>query len=160
MSCSADVTVARVSRGRVLDPPAYWDGLSWQADPARAVGVMPYGARRINPTQVTWTGEEFLAVTKEGDWLGNTIYLDRAPTAHGPWSTYARVPAIPKCEPSVCNTYFASWISPSRPGGNLTIGLSHNRWDGRRTPVYRPTFLSVPPPGDFPWAVCCSVVQC
>ncbi len=159
-SCSADVTVGRVPRGRVLDPPAYWDGASWQSDPARAVTVMPKGRRVINPAQVMWTGDEFLAVTKEGDWLGSTIYLDRAPAAQGPWSNYGRMPAIPKCAPSVCNTYFASWIPPVLPGGDLVVGLSHNRWDGRPSSVYRPTFLQVPTPGDHPFALRCSLVDC
>ncbi len=158
--CSADVRVGRVPRGRILDPPTYWDGTSWQADPARAVPVIAKGQRKINPTQVRWIGGEFLAVTKEGDWLGSTIYLDAAPTAHGPWTNYARIPAIPKCAPNECNTYFASWIPPFQPGGGLTIGLSHNRWDGRFSPVYRPTFLTVPPPGEFSLAMRCSLVDC
>lgn len=159
-SCASDVTVARVPRGRVMDPPTYWDGTAWQADPARAESVMPTGLRRINPSQVMWTGSQFLAVTKEGDWLGNTIYLDHAPTAHGPWSNYARVPAIPKCSANVCNTYFASWIPPIAPAGGLVVGLSHNRWDGMVSPVNRPTFIPVPPPGDYPFATRCSLVQC
>ena len=27
--------------------------------------------------------------------------------------------------------------------GNVVIGLSHNRWDGGRSAVYRPTFRSI-----------------
>lgn len=159
-SCSADVTVARVPRGRVLDVPQYWDGTTWQADPARAAPVMPTGWRKINPTQVVWTGSEFLAVTKEGDWFGNTIYLDRAPTATGPWTTYARVPAPLKCERTTCNNYFASWIPSNGVDGPLVVGLSHNRWDGQLSDINRPTFSYMPPPGAFPLAARCSMVQC
>lgn len=158
LSCSDEVTVGRVARGRVLDPLDYWDGTSWQPDPGRAVPVMPSGRRQINPSQVMWNGSEFLSVTKEGDWLGSTIYLDRAPAAHGPWTNYARMPATPKCAPNVCNTYFASWIP--QPGGGLVVGLSHNRWDGVVTPVNRPTFAEVPPPAEFPLAMRCSLVDC
>jgi hypothetical protein len=37
-------------------------------------------------------GACWIAVTKVGDWFGGRIYLDRAPTAHGPWRTAAVLP--------------------------------------------------------------------
>lgn len=159
-SCSANVSVARVRRGRVLDPPQYWDGQRWQGDPNRAVAVIPTTGREINPTQVRFTGEEFVAVTKEGDWFGTTIFLDRAPRAEGPWSTYARLPARPKCAPLTCNTYFASWVPWNDGSGEFLVGLSHNRWDGRLSTINRPTFFTVPRPGTYPFAARCSLVEC
>ena len=41
------------------------------------------------------------------------------------------------------NTYFASIIDIDPASGSLIIGLSHNRWDGRQSSVYRPTFQTL-----------------
>ncbi len=160
LDCAAAVTVARVPKGRMLQPPTYWDGSSWQADPARAVPVIPMAGRSINPSQVRWTGSGFVAVTKVGDWFGTTVFLDRAPAAQGPWQTYARIRVDPKCDPLECNTYFASWVPTSMTGSRWMIGLSNNRWDGAVSEINRPTFLVVPPPGQFSLAARCSRVQC
>ena len=46
-----------------------------------------------------WTGSEFVAVTKVGDWFGTTVFLDRAPAAQGPWTTYARDARGPEMRP-------------------------------------------------------------
>jgi hypothetical protein len=160
LSCSANVTVARVPKGQVLQTPTYWDGTTWQLDASRARAVIPTTGRSVNPSQVRWTGSEFVAVTKVGDWFGTTVFLDRAPAAQGPWTTYARVRVNPKCDPNVCNTYFASWVPFNVSGGQWMIGLSNNRWDGRISEINRPTFLTVPPPGQFALAARCSRVQC
>lgn len=160
LACSADVTVARVPAGRVLDRPQYWDGNTWSLDAAAAVPVFPTDGRRINPAQVRRDGDGFVAVTKEGDWFGTTIHLERAPNAEGPWTTYARVPAMPKCAREICNTYFASWVPGVGPTGGHVIGLSHNRWDGRLSTINRPTFFEVPAPGAAALAYRCAVVDC
>ncbi len=160
LSCSSNVTVARVPKGQVLQSPSYWDGATWQPDAARAKPVIPSAGRSVNPSQVRWTGSEFVAVTKVNDWFGTTVFLDRAPAAQGPWTTYARMRVDPKCDPTVCNTYFASWVPFNVSGGQWMIGLSNNRWDGRVSEINRPTFLTVPPPGQFALAARCSRVQC
>ncbi len=160
LSCSANVTVGRVPKGQVLERPSYWDGSTWQPDATLAAPVMPTRNRSVNPSQVRWTGSEFVAVTKADDWYGTTIHLDRAPAAQGPWSTYARIRAVPKCDPTVCNTYFASWVPPSVSAGQYVIGLSHNRWDGQVSAINRPTFFDVPPPGAFSLAMRCSWIDC
>jgi hypothetical protein len=160
LTCSSDVTVGRVPKGRVLTAPTYWDGTTWQADASRAIAVMPTTSRSVNPSQIRWTGTEFVAVTKAGDWFGTTIYLDRAPSAQGPWTNYARVRANPKCAPDTCNTYFASWVPPNVTGGAFVVGLSHNRWDGALSSINRPTFFTVPPPSTFALAMRCSWITC
>lgn len=157
--CVDDVYVARVRRGQVLDRPTYWDGTSWQSDPRRARSVSPTGGA-IAPSQVRWDGDEFVAVTKDGDWFGDTILFSRAPNAHGPWTTYARVPAVPKCDRTVCNTYFASWIPLTDARGFDVIGLSHNVWGGRLSWVNRPSYLAIAPPGQASRAGRCSRVDC
>ena len=121
---------------------------------------MPTHGRSVNPSQIMFTGGEYVAVTKVGDWFGTTIFLDRAPAPQGPWRTYARVRAVPKCDPTTCNTYFASWVPLSITGGSFVVGLSHNRWDGQISSVNRPTFFTVPAPGLFALGTRCSLVAC
>lgn len=147
-SCSARVTVGRVPRGRLWEVPSYWDGRDWQRDRSRAVGVIPTfvgdRARSINPTQVWFDGDGFVAVTKDADWWGDTIHLDRAPRAQGPWTTYHSFVAPVRND--LCNTYFASFVPWREPDGSLIVGLSNNRWDEPCSVDYRPSFFTVPPP--------------
>ena len=161
LSCSDRVTVGRVPSGRVFDAPAYWDGASWVSDARRAVPVMPTERRSINPSQIRWNGREFVAVTKVDDWFGSTLHLDRAPSAEGPWTTYARMGVSPRCAPDLCNSYFASWVpQASRDTDRYVVGLSHNRWDGRLSTFNRPTFFTVPAPDRYALATRCDEVGC
>jgi hypothetical protein len=145
--CAASLTVARVA-GHDLDrAPEYWDGRDWVADPAAAADVAPHtgpdGERRtVNPSQVRRFSDAWLAVTKEGDWWGSTIYLDTAPAPAGPWTTGATLAAEPLGPTDTFNTYFASF-GPSS-GDSIVVGVSNNRWDGRQSDAYRPTFRDVP----------------
>jgi hypothetical protein len=141
--CTPYVTVARVPRGRFDQPPRYWNGATWGTDPNAAVAVIPTAGRMVNPTQVRYEGGRFIAVTKEGDWWGDTIYLDVAPTAAGPFTTYATLKVTPRC--ADCNTYFASFL-PGRVNGRLQLGLSNNSFEGPFTGWYSPTFLTAPAP--------------
>ncbi|HEY7627462.1 MAG TPA: hypothetical protein VH761_10355 [Ilumatobacteraceae bacterium] len=141
LGCSADVYVARVHRGHLEEPPSYWNGAAWTSDASAAAPALPRAGRAINPAQVRWTGREFVAVTKVGDWWGNTVVVDVAPSAHGPWTTTTTLKVDPLCDK--CNTYFASIVTPSGSSGDLTIGLSNNRWDGRRSAAYHPTLMTV-----------------
>jgi hypothetical protein len=127
--------------------PKYWNGVRWTARPGRAVNIAPrrgpFGeARTINPMQIAHVGGCWIAATKVGDWFGPWIYLDRAPTPHGPWRTASVIPATTLGPPSTHNTYFASIIAIR--GGSVVVGLSNNRWDGRFSSAYRPTFESIP----------------
>lgn len=142
--CSADVTVARVPRGAFSETPQYWDGVTWGDDGAAAVPVIPTEGRPVNPTQVArWNGR-FVAVTKVGDWWGDTVVLDVAPEASGPWTTYDTVEVAPECDR--CNTYFASIVPYGADESSFVIGLSSNAWSGELTEHYTPTFLRVPAP--------------
>lgn len=140
-SCAGRVTVARVPRGDLGSRPQYWQGTGWGPDPARAVAVIPTSEdRQVNPTQVHHDGSRFVAVTKEGDWWGDTIYVDAAPAAQGPWRTIAAIPVPPRC--SICNTYFASFLAPPAPG-RLVIGLSNNVFPGNDLTAYFPSILEL-----------------
>lgn len=150
-SCSTDITVARVPRGRPLDQPTYWDGANWQGDAGRAASIIDSAGRRINANQFEWTGASFVSVNKEGDWWGDTILLSRSPEPTGPFEIYDAIAAPVKC--SECNSFFASWV-PERAvgptGTSYVISLSHNRWDGVVTSLYRPTFHRVDAPPFLP----------
>jgi hypothetical protein len=143
-SCSSRVTVARVPKGRLLAAPTYWAGRGWSADPSSAVPIIETKNRMVNATQFVRVANTWMAITKVGDWWGDRILIERAERAVGPYSVVSVIPAVPKCVRD-CNTYFASWI-PSSQAGQLTYGLSHNRWDGIASVVYRPTFGAIPAP--------------
>ena len=142
--CSSIVTVARVPRGQLLAPPMYWTGSGWRPDPAAAVPVIETAGRTVNATQIVRANNNWMAITKVGDWWGDRILVERASRAVGPFRIVADIAAVAKCAVD-CNTYFASWI-PSPDPTRLVFGLSHNRWDGIATDVYRPTFVSVSAP--------------
>ena len=140
-SCAGRVTVGRVPRGDLGTRPEYWTGSGWGGDASRAVPVIPQtDVRIVNPTQVHHDGTRFVAVTKEGDWWGDTIYVDVAPAAQGPWRTIATVPLTPRC--SICNTYFASFVATPTPG-RLLIGLSNNTFPAIDLTGYFPTLLEL-----------------
>lgn len=105
---------------------------------------MQTAGRMVNATQIVRSNSSWMAITKVGDWWGDRILVERASRAIGPFTIVADIAAIPKCAID-CNTYVASWI-PSPDPTRLVIGLSHNRWDGIATEVYRPTFASVEAP--------------
>ena len=150
-SCSTDITVARVRRGNLFDPLQYWDGSGWQPDPSRARPIIPADGRRINANQFEWTGERFVSVNKEGDWWGDTIYLAASSSATGPFRIYDEIPAPVKCPE--CNSFFASWLPAAaarRTDDRFVMSLSHNRWDGVISSLYRPTFHRVAAPPHLP----------
>ncbi len=143
--CAAHVRVARVPRGRLNVRPTYWNGSRWTSRPGRAVSIAPRRgpsgeARDVNPMQIGLVNGCWISVTKVGDWYGDKIYLDHAPSPVGPWRTAAVIPATP-LGPSH-TTYFASLIASSAT--TRIIGLSNNRWDGHLSSEYRPTFIAVP----------------
>ena len=126
------------SARQLLAAPTYWTGSGWRPDPAAAVPVMQTAGRMVNASQIVRSNNSWMAITKVGDWWGDRILVERASRAIGPFTVVADMAAVPKCAVD-CNTYFASWI-PSPDPTRLIFGLSHNRWDGIATEVYRPTF--------------------
>lgn len=143
-TCGPDVTVARIPHSDFSATPEYWNGATWASDPAGAVPVIPSEGRSVNPAQVGLLDGQFVAVTKVGDWWGDTIYLDVAPTAEGPWRTYATETVTPECE--TCNSYFASILPYGADENSFVVGLSVNTWGGDDLDHYSPTFLRVQAP--------------
>ncbi len=143
-SCASRVTVGRVPKGMMLATPTYWTGRGWSADPAAAAPILETADRMVNASQFVRVANVWMAITKVGDWWTDRIVIERAERAVGPYSVVTSMLVTPKCALD-CNTYFASWI-PSSLTGQLVYGLSHNRWDGIASDVYRPTFAAVPAP--------------
>ncbi len=143
-SCSNRVTVGRVPKGQVFATPSYWSGRGWQPDPSAAVPVIGTEGRMVNASQIVLSNNNWMAITKVDDWWGDRILIEQSDRPTGPFRIVGEIAAVPKC-PVDCNTYFASWI-PSPDVGLLMYGLSHNRWDGIASTVYRPTFANVGAP--------------
>jgi hypothetical protein len=108
------------------------------------VPVIPTAGRSVNPTQVGLFDGRFVAVTKEGDWWGTTVYLDTAPAPEGPWTTYTAFALDPPCDE--CNTYFASIVPYGADAGSFIVTLSVNTWSGTDLDHYVPMFLRVDAP--------------
>ena len=143
-SCTAVVTVARIPRGEFDALPEYWNGSTWSSDSSSAVPVIETEGRSVNATQVAVLDGRFVAVTKVGDWWGNTIALDTAAAPEGPWHTYGEIEVEADC--ARCNTYFASFVPFGQRTDSVMIGLSRNTFDGDDLDRYSPRFLRVPTP--------------
>ncbi len=162
-SCTDRVTLGRVPLGALFEVPEYWDGSSWTSDRSNATPVIPRSGRFSSPTQILHKNGRWLALTKVDDWWGSEIVVESAVHPAGPYTLVQRLEAERKCADE-CNTYFSSWIDGQnlqRPGDPLIISLSHNRWDGEASHVYRPTYLHVSPPTDQPTsAMRCALGHC
>ena len=146
--CAENVRVARVPLGELSTVPEYWNGVAWNSDRSTAapvIGAATTGAG-VNPAQVMWDGTAFLAIVKEGDWWGTDIVVASSAAPTGPFEVRTRITQPLRCEPAICNTYFASWLPWRESPTTLPWGLSNNRWDGAFSDVYRPTFHAVPAP--------------
>ena len=151
--CATRVTVGRVPRGQLLAAPEYWNGSMWQGDPALAAPIVPTAGRIAHATQIVWTGASFVSIDKLDDWWGDTIVFGRSSTAAGPFVEFDRVTEPLKCAAFECNTFFASWVpwaAAERPARTLGWTISHNRWDGEISAMYRPSFHTVAAPQFMP----------
>jgi hypothetical protein len=140
--CADRMTVARVPRGQFDQPPAYWNGSTWDADPAAAVNIVP-GDRLVNASQMYMLNGKWVAITKVGDWFGTKIVIDVASQPQGPYTNVRTIATPPKCDG--CNTYFASLLPFRGSDGSLLIGLSNNVFGPLDLSRYHPTFFATPP---------------
>ena len=151
-SCMPHTYLARVPLGHFDVAPEYWNGTGWSANAGSAAPVFSRGA--ANPMSVQFFGDVFVSVTKADDWWGTVIYVDRAPTPQGPWTTVQSIDVLKdrKCNAN-CGNYSAFLMPWLDGAGNMTVGLSNggvfalwlaNGW------LYRPTFYSVNVPAPLP----------
>jgi hypothetical protein len=75
------------------------------------------------------------------------VQVFTAPSAQGPWTKVYDIPVAAKCDPAVCNTYWASWVPWRDPVTGLMIWqISNNVWNGLNMTIYRPSTYSLPRP--------------
>lgn len=141
--CVQDVTVARVPRGRFEQPLQYWNGASWTSNRATAANIVPTG-RLVSASQFYRTAPgKYVAITKVGDWFGETIEIDVASSPQGPFRTVRTIATGRRCPD--CNTYFPSKLPYDAANGEWIIGLSNNRFSTTSLTHYDPTFFTIPP---------------
>ena len=145
--CASDVYVARQPLDRPRSQPLeYWTGDGWSRNSRAAVNIAPTTGpngepRDVNPMQIERDGDRWIAATLVGDWWGEHIYYDVAPSPEGPWTTTAVEPLPMGGGPEVAS-YFVSFVPSDEPGH--TLAVSNNRWDGEFSEYYRPEFTTVP----------------
>jgi hypothetical protein len=142
-SCTQQVTVARVPAGLILDRPSYWTGSGWSTSRSDAASVVAPKGQWTMPSEFLHTNGRWLAITKIDDWFGTDIVIESAVHPAGPYVEIERRRAGAKCDHTECTTYFSSWIDGQNLGGShdvLITSLSHNRWNGEPSWVYRPTY--------------------
>jgi hypothetical protein len=143
-----DMFLARVPRGRVLDPPEYWSSGGWTADPAASE---PFLSRHWAefPMQPRWIDGQWVAATAVDGYWGDEFTLDVAAEPWGPWTTVASHLLFARGFDPLMNTYHAHLV-PWRDGaGNLVVTVSNNARNMLRDawPVparYRPAIFSTP----------------
>jgi hypothetical protein len=142
-SCMSNTYLARVPKGNFVAAPEYWSGAGWSPSGAAAV---PISSRNVaNPMSVQWFGDTFVSVTKENEWWGTRLVVDRAPAPQGPWTTVATRSVLADMKCQTCGNYGAfllPWLDERgkmivalSSGGNFELWRS-NAW------LYRPTFHS------------------
>ncbi len=142
-SCVQQMYVARIPKGRFDLPLSYWDGSGWVANPASAANIAPPG-RLVSASQIYRTAPgKYVAITKVGDWFGETIEIDIASAPQGPFRTVRTIATGRRC--SDCNTYFPSKLPYNATNGQWIIGLSNNRFGPVDLSRYDPTFFSIDP---------------
>jgi hypothetical protein len=141
--CVQKMTVARVPRGRFDVPLEYWNGSTWGSNAAAAANVVP-GGRFVSASQFYRTAPgKYVAITKVGDWFGDTIEIDVASAPQGPYRTVKTIAVPAGC--GECNNYFATLLPYGTTAGQWIIGLSNNVFGPLDLSRYDPTFFSTPP---------------
>ena len=140
-TCMPHTYLARVPRGDFVAAPEYWNGTGWTRNAAAAVSVL---SRNVaNPMSVQWFGDVYVSVTKENEWWGSRLIVDRAPAPQGPWTTVASRSVIGDMKCQTCGNYGASLLPWLNPDGRMIVALSSGSdfalWR-QNASLYRPTF--------------------
>ncbi len=144
--CGPLTYVARVPVGHPEASPEYWSGTGWSSVRADAAPVSQKGTF-ANPVQVRRLGDLYVSVTKVDDWWEDSVVVEVATSAEGPFVELRTIDVLPVCD--VCNTYFAQPLPWTGADGSLLIAISNNAWNMGRDAYphperYRPSVLSIP----------------
>lgn len=88
---SNQVFVARVPRGKLEQPPHYWDGSGWNPDPATAVPLVQRGYADFRMAVIRW-GDRWIGLAKEDEFVGQRIIVMEADRPEGPWRDLEWIP--------------------------------------------------------------------
>jgi hypothetical protein len=140
---STQTFVARVPRGKLELAPEYWDGTSWNTDPAAAVPLVQRGYADFRMSVVRW-GDRWIGTAKEDEFVGRRIIVMEAPAPQGPWQDLAWIPMAPPEGVPDGVTYDAIPY-PEPVDGRLAIFYSVNSMTERVVfadpSMYRPALL-------------------
>jgi hypothetical protein len=144
------LAVARSTLAGVADLRTwrYWDGRSWQRDPARAAVLIGAAGGVSQTLSVFRQGAGWYAVSKRDEFLGRDLVVWSAPGPAGPFRTHPPVAAIPSDLDHRLFRYDPLAHPSLLPhAGTVVVSVSQNTDDPaalRRDPVlYRPRFLRV-----------------
>lgn len=139
--CTGSTMLARVPRGRFDLAPEYWSGTGWSASAAAAVPVrMDYQSHAMS---IQWFGDSFVSVSKENEWWGPELVVERAAAPQGPWVVVERRDMTRDMKCDRCGNYGAFLMPWLDSAGRMVVALSSggdfelwrsNAW------IYRPTF--------------------
>ena len=140
-ACMPTTYLSRVPRGNFNAPPEYWNGSGWTFDAAAAV---PVRSRNVaDPMSVQWFGDVFVSVTKENEWWGSRLIVDRAPAPQGPWTTVTTRSVLGDMKCRTCGNYGAFLMPWLDERGKMIVALSsgsdYELWRSDAS-LYRPTF--------------------
>ncbi len=140
-ACMPHTYLARVPKGNFVVAPEYWNGSGWTTNSAAAQAVT---SRNVaNPMSVQWFGDVYVSVTKENEWWGSRLIVDRAPAPQGPWTTVTTRTVSNEMKCTTCGNYGAFLMPWLDKNSKMVVGLSsggdfdlwrQNAW------LYRPTF--------------------
>ncbi|MGY1744375.1 DUF4185 domain-containing protein [Blastococcus sp. SYSU D00695] len=147
-----ELYVARLPVARATDGSAmqYWDGTGWQDDATRAAPVLGALDGVAQTLSVDRVGDRWLAVSKLGGDLGDSIAIWSADGPTGPW-TVQPVLSSPDGHDTGDLQYTPMGHPDVRtPSGQLLVSVSRNTTDYdellRRPRLGRPYFWEVPLP--------------
>lgn len=140
-TCMPHTYLARVPKGDFTATPEYWGAGGWTANAGAAI---PVRSRSVaHPMSVQWFGDVFVSVTKEDEWWGSRLVVERAPAPQGPWTTVTSRSVLGDMKCSTCGNYGASLLPWLGPDGRMVVALSSggdfDLWR-RNAWLYRPTF--------------------
>ncbi len=149
--------VARAPADEVFDPTSwsYWDGMTWDDDPAGSATLIPATGGVSQTLSVFEQDGTWYAVSKRDDFLGEDIVIWAASSPVGPFTP--REPAAQS--PSDLQAGIVRYAAIAHPTlfpeeGTVVVSISRNATDPERVAadpsIYRPEFFRVPLPVSRP----------